>query len=1121
MSPILNNDMKTYIRHITLTASALLAALVLAASCARDERDLLPADMIPLADLELSWQVEDPAVYTKAGQSVLTENKVFFLYIMLFDGNGARIHSKTYYVGRTNPDQSRFDALINSYSDKSEEGGTSRGTIPEFFSGFNGLSEGLNEGLTFFAVANYSTELEHKLDAVNNISELRDVYLVDVDGNVSRQMFTMVAWETGVNINVSGGSVERVGVNLDMRRVDAKITFKVEFNIDGAIDGSVKFSNPIFKVHNIPDASYLVERSREDYQTWDFASTDPEEYYSCMLEDNSMRFDSTYTRKVGSDVSEYGGEFSFYLRENRRDPKVQITGTGDENWSSLYAMREAWEGGNSDQKTPVHGREFIYAPDYGTFVEFSGNLSYSSRTVNGNGEVETEEVNGYVTYIIHLGETGNDPNDAETVNNYDVRRNVRYIYNVHVTGINDYMVEVFEDAERRPGAEGDLIISTAKPIVFDAHYGRAVIELDRESLRNAGWSAATPLGTIKYDPETGLIGYPFDYKWVLFAINRHFPGENGQPTPDGQMVKFPGIHAYDGGVQFYNNGQVRSEQELREAIENDKGNDLDGKTFKEYIQGTDNYYSGKSGLHDDACLRDVNQLINYLHEHVDDQDLFNAQGKLYITAFCDEFTYIYDPSIEDYLHPGKSLSDPELGLTQQDIQRRLQLWKKYVNYENGRSISISPMSSTDVSPDGNSSITNAAISITQNSIRTIYDTDSANTELTRIWGLETTNETGVMVYDENNKMDYTPSSRFQNTDSDGRRNSMNFWIDDSGNSRFSWTYVMNVSQEVENADGINESFRDPFHACITRNRDLNGNNRIDAEEILWYLAAKDQLSGLWIGQPSLHEDAWMYKGDGTTYNHLVTSSYYIDDDKSYSWNNFEVLWAEEGAAWGQLRSDAEVKIGLNQYDYRCIRNLGIDINSQEDQSPSSYAELVGLTENGNWWESDYEKYYTIDVSNISPSARRFSSDNGFNLTPVDNERGINNRPYSKFDVLVKDRKVTRDDGGTANWKYMQELINEGGNPCPPGWRVPNQREFLILMSVLNGNRDFAWGDVPDSSPLGIATSFSFNGTGVYEPDDGKEAKRYGFMYAQGNLYLHNEGDDVKNIQVRCIRDNTN
>lgn len=1126
MSPILNNDMKTYIRHITLTASALLAALVLAASCARDERDLLPADMIPLADLELSWQVEDPAVYTKAGQSVYTENRVVNLYVLLFNGERL-VRRVSYYVGTgTKPDE--YDVAITSFSERgNENAAATRGVIPYFFdnnlSGKDPLTTNdLQGSLTFYAVANYTEGLENQLAFDDLTKSQMDAMTLEykTGGNVGRSNFVMIAHKENVQLNVTEGQnglqVERVGVNLDLRRIDAKVMFQVSFEIDEAID-AVSFSNAQIRVFNIPNASYLFEQSRPDNvgigteNNWDLAAQSNN--FSYMQEGHP--FDSSYADRPG-------GEYSFYLMENRPLPEKMISKDIQGTYPNLYAMREAWEkDGSLDEdingKTPVEGRHFIYAPQNGTYVSITGHLLY-----HRNGQDGIEEVAADVTYIVHLGETGRDPNNEESVNNYDVRRNVRYIYNVRIVGIENLIVEVREQRDDRPGAEGDVSLSSSGKKVFDAHYGRVLLELDRENLKDASWSVRSPFGGhIYYDPETGLINSPYDYKWVLFAINKHFPTNNGMGTVgNDEMVKFPGIDAYDGGVRFYEGyNNPKSIEEIKASIAEDYGNNFeDNRKFKDRIQGTDNYYSQLSGrynrLDEDACLRDINQLINYLKKEALDEnsDLFE-DGKVYVTAFCDEFTYIYDPRYEDYVHPGTSVGN--MG----DKERRLALWKEYVNIDNSRVMNLTPMQDTDRSPDGNTSVTNAYISIFQNSIKTIYDPDNIETA----WGLETVNETDELPYGITQGLSHWPIGHRSNTFSNGRQNFMNFFVGDNNSASIEWTDVMTVDQEVENAEGLHPEYRDPFHACITRNRDINGNNKIDEDEIIWYLAARDQLNGLWIGQPSLNPDEWMYQSEQMNnagskkdaMRHFVTSSYVSGRSfDAYNRNNISILWAEEGGSVGRIgewEDDMKDGDGKILYDYRCIRNLGIDIADQ-NTPPAHYAKVLG---EGNYRGEDY---YIIDMQRLETESYRSESeyDGGGNSPriPLDNERGINNRPYKSFMAM---KNYT---SSIITWANMINSIENNENPCPQGWRAPNQREMLIMMSTLNPDNsekpvdDVVWLINGQNFAFGIATKFSFNGRTYYP-------KRPGFVMSSGdgkyNLMLL-DGSGGESVHLRCVRD---
>lgn len=105
------------------------------------------------------------------------------------------------------------------------------------------------------------------------------------------------------------------------------------------------------------------------------------------------------------------------------------------------------------------------------------------------------------------------------------------------------------------------------------------------------------------------------------------------------------------------------------------------------------------------------------------------------------------------------------------------------------------------------------------------------------------------------------------------------------------------------------------------------------------------------------------------------------------------------------------------------------------------------------------------------------------------------------------------------WLEMADYLNRNMNPCPQGWRVPNQREVLIMASLV-GENGFNLNSDYDRH-LGIATSFSFNGKSLYA-----NGERYGFIYGGDNVYLHNQGNSDRNnngrvlLQFRCVRDHT-
>lgn len=1018
--------------------------------------------------VDLKFAVDGGDVYTKAEQSILIENRVRNLYVLQFSSDGELMSSQLYTVGASGD-------VVSYFEKQEEDDGASSGIIQDF-------PAKSGSDCSFMAFANLNQTLRNELKNVQNIEDVNKIVYKDPsDGNIERNFFIMTALLD--KIDVDDNPDTPLGIIFILKRLDAKITFNVNLDIEEALTSEpVTLTNLRFRVHNIPSNSYLVGREKVSDIVVSMDNTwDNQEKFTTMS--NYANFDSTYANTDG-------GLFHFYLKENRPVPKKMITNQDSEGYSSLYAMREAWfEEGGQSAGTPVLGRKFIYAPDNATFVEITGHLEYTRYNKENSSN---EYVDADVVYLVHLGETGQstDMNDETKVNNYDVRRNVHYVYKVTIQGVNSMIVEVEDNIDSRPGNEGDLSISTNRKVAFDSHYGRAFFQISNQNLKEASWSAESAIWGRTAIEDDGMISSPYDYKWMLFAINSEFGASNESNSK--VMVKFPGLIAYDKGTDFFDsNGSLRSREQLINEIKTDKGNAfiVDGRkyTFKQLlVQGegdySENYYRNKN-IRDSACLRDINQLINYLKEN---QQLFNQDGLVNITAFCEEYTYVYDPRKDNYVYQGTPVN--QITSNHVDQRRRLDLWKTYAN-SGSRILNIQPMTSTLVSPDGNTTYTNSYISFSQNPIYTVYNTNKASTA----WGLETINETGLLNYKiSSNRI----SGNLPNTTGNGRQNFLNFFIygEDQDNIRYKWTDIMTTETDVDDENGLKDEYRNLIYACLSRNRDLNGNDQIDNDELLWYLASIDQLTTIFVAQDALSRDQWLYTGNGTGRHHVVSSSYrdvdYFDAEKLW------LMWAEEGASRGDVRGSLnalhyENYDGNHDYDYRCVRNLGIDI-SNIDEQPQHYAIY-----------SRQGDIYTIDLSGLNTMAYRTAFDDG-DMLPLTDERSETDKPFHSFQVKADlEYSGPEINRRSMSWLQMRDSLNNNQNPCPDGWRVPNLREMLIIISTINGEheaQDKVAYTLEWPAFTNIATSFSFNGVSPnYSSGD-----RYGFRYDYPNIRLLDE-----------------
>ena len=499
-------------------------------------------------------------------------------------------------------------------------------------------------------------------------------------------------------------------------------------------------------------------------------------------------------------------------------------------------------------------------------------------------------------------------------------------------------------------------------------------------------------------------------------------------------------------------------------------------------KGGDNQPSGYNEHLTDARLLDVQQLIERLQSAVNNEpDLFEGnENRVYITAFVDENLYI---------------TNPLTGETPTTAQGHYTLWKECVDQDD-RLLHI-VTDDAYYSPDGNSSVVNSLYTFKQKAIRTVFNVQ--NEALETAWGLESVMETERL----------RPGTVSQgNSSNNGRENTLK-WL----NSNLTWTDVLYTENNAEHA--LREAYNTAAYACLLRNRDLNGNNVIDPEEVRWYLAAIDQLTDIYIGEYALDADSRLYPGADaiaglggrTPYWHYTSSS----SDNGNPW----VFWAEEGASRGSYGNSVDLNGSF--YAYRCIRNLGLPLD-KPDEVPEDLIECDG---NG-------DGTYTMDLSKLNPKALRSYSDGRENL-PAHDERDADNLPRIRF--MVDDE--TRNSEGDAprysrewdwtSWNYyfankdFWYVYQDAPNACPPGYRVPNQRELLIMSTRMP---DDAWTTYSYSNrsskdyKIMCQTAFSMNG------DYGYTGRREGFMWSAGNgvFMLQNDRSEEDSGYVRCVRD---
>lgn len=1004
--------MRKFINSIVLTTAVLISVH----SCYIDERPFQNPvqEGIPVR-VSLSYSSSGNVVETRSALPPEYENRIENIYLFVFNSAGVR------------------QPLLNSIESGEERsslfvwggegsGGLQPGNDDHSYGSLEFVCGSLSNA-TIVAVANVTTEdvstaytvTPEELDKIEYLDSLKEKIMNMERQSVGRgALFMMTGYamnegedeDGGTSIDISGNENGDavLSCTLKLERTDAKVEVQLTSGVpEGKNWSDFSFRPLTWQVVNVPAQSYILLNGEGKDAEGSYFSTTASELDTLRSNENGTLYE--------------GGAFSFYMPENLKRVKDGVN-------IQSYEEREKWitsplEGGTS--AGPGHSENnisFEYAPEKSTYLIITGQVSYK--------DALGYSVSADTRYYIHLGYGSGDPNDFLT------KRNHHYIYNVHVQGINDIIVEVEQKGQEpeRPGHEGEVVYSSSGLFEFDCHYDRRLIRLHRDSLlsEDLSWGVSTPFskGIHVVDVNEDDRAVPadlLDYRWIKFAVNKHYGVENNK------FVKYP-------GDQNYNDPYPRADME--EGVHYNAEAPYYNRDTSPWEDPVD---------YPDARLMDINQLLKYLKQMADDDadGIFDSNGYVSISVFVDENLYTYDPRAKN----------PE-AITQESLTN---YWKQSVNQQDRMLHIISR--GAQYSPDGNSSVVSTLYTFKQKSIRTIYNPDPDLEDLKTAWGLEANMETGRL------KADY---DRNADSEDNGRENTWEYLEPFYG--ALEWTDVLSTDENGHYT--LNEDYQNTFYACLIRNRDLNGDNKVDENEVRWYLASINQLTDIFIGEYALDYESRLYPYDpvnksyppnGKTGN--VCWHYASSTCRSYTQNFIThrepyVVWAEEGPSKGNYESSSLDKNNGEYYSYRCIRNLGIPL----DDLARTPDELIKCESLGN-------NVYEFDLSRLDPKALRSYYVSGSNTFPAHNEKSSHNLPRKSFEV-----SLTRY-GNNLTWSEYQEE-----NPCEDaGYRLPNLRELLIFTSRLS---------VPNNGMIMSNTSFSMCGFPPYDET------RKGYSYNSGD-----------------------
>lgn len=881
---------------------------------------------------------------------------------------------------------------------------------------------------------------------------------------------------TVTNYGNYGNETNQVAIK--MKRAMAHITFNIAANPSGA---KGTFTPTSFRVYNIPTKSHLTNGIPESTNLLTTGVAD-------------VAYIHTASENIGT---AQGGNYSFdfYMPENVQEEKTV----------NAYNDRDAWSG---DEGASPEKKTWINAPQNSTFVVISG-------TYEGDATVEdaTNPVTANVEYTIHLG----DFSDTGSMGDFSVERNYSYTYNVKVLGVDNIVVEAKKTGGDQQGAEGSVYdqSSTEYSYNLDAHYEQVYLEYNLSSIANS-------LGQ-------GLEGEDLDNaianQLILIIQSEamdytHEETENEPYTTRNKRGTLSPYKIYADAVRANKDVDDAKAAVLKgggTGIEPTKGFDYKWIEFlpqtgtdisaypgisswaMESLDGLKNsqFYAGATGT---SSMLDVYDMIVEMGKAI--KQIYNdgnkngtpSSTKITISQNSNDYVARFTAFVNEYYY----LRHPLTGA-------KATSWSVMTN-KIPREMIIAM--STQTSTDGNSSYSKIHSYISQLAMETFYN-DRVST--LNAFGIETYNETPLSTTTQDFSFygDNSTSNRFDNylTSDDGRSNQK--YLIGANNVTPNWsTYINSSNNGWKSSVGTNRashklsadaySIRAAYSACMSRNRDLNGNGVIDENEIRWFLPSLNEYIRIGIGANALTSAARLYLGDKNDMTrddyisgeNALNGAYYFTSSSSKQ----RVFWAVEK---GSYSADG-IYVGYNgPKPIRCIRVLP----AAGEGVSTDISSISGVKSDATYKIHRNTTPMTLEFKDrLVSSLYRGRAARSLN---VHNEDDKENSFYDGIYVAqnnLSSQYVFRNLIGFGLTSLTNPCSNyyeydSGGNRIS-NWRVPNLVELSAMNAagLLSGN---------------TSSCTQFSNLDV----------RYGFVYTSGIGCWGSEIYDINNyINVRCVRD---
>lgn len=440
-----------------ISAVCCLIFLLFSGGCA-DEPFMGEGDRSPVM-LELKVDVPGMNVMTRAD---------------MLEGLDKRV--ETLWVGVYNAVTGKRTGMIAVSDPKTEDHNTTTATVKvEAESGPSYIVAVANYTSLMARDGNGEVELATALQEADTWQKYNDIAVLSTpEGNINTDLPLSALpmsghYMAGSHADGSYAEVSRVEIPRDGNLPGSihlrRLISHIKFNIGYAAENISNFEIVDWSVHNVPNQSWLAERTSGTLNSGDlYRSADNPSYQSTVR--------SNYVERDGNTMS-----LDWWQMENKRTgraPSGDLTG---------YNYREQEYKDASGANTG----KYVSLVESATSTDANNNASFlelhvrMSLKVDENGNPLTGQRTVEGVYTIHLGYC-EGATEAVKARDFYSRRNTKYTYNVRVNNVNDILVEARNEGEPVPGAEGIVTDITESFQQLDAHYGVYNIYLNNEEL---------------------------------------------------------------------------------------------------------------------------------------------------------------------------------------------------------------------------------------------------------------------------------------------------------------------------------------------------------------------------------------------------------------------------------------------------------------------------------------------------------------------------------------------------------------------------------------------------------------------------------------------------------------